>query len=53
MYYKICPVCNANLDPGEKCDCIKQSEKEKKAEDQLNKQNKDDYIKENYILCSV
>ena len=21
MYYKICPYCNGNLDPGEKCDC--------------------------------
>ena len=20
-YYKTCPLCKANLDPGEKCDC--------------------------------
>lgn len=20
-YYTVCPVCGANLDPGEKCDC--------------------------------
>ena len=20
-YYHICPMCGANLDPGEKCDC--------------------------------
>ena len=20
-YFKICPYCDANLDPGEKCDC--------------------------------
>lgn len=20
-YYKTCPVCGGNLDPGEKCDC--------------------------------
>lgn len=20
-YYKVCPNCGANLDPGEKCDC--------------------------------
>ena len=21
MYYNVCPVCGAHLDPGEKCDC--------------------------------
>jgi len=21
-YYKVCPNCNANLDPGERCDCL-------------------------------
>lgn len=21
MYYKICPYCQAHLDPGERCDC--------------------------------
>lgn len=21
MYYKTCPYCGANLDPGEHCDC--------------------------------
>lgn len=21
MYYRICPICGANLDPGESCDC--------------------------------
>ena len=21
MYYRICPNCAANLDPGERCDC--------------------------------
>lgn len=21
MYYRVCPHCNGNLDPGEKCDC--------------------------------
>lgn len=20
-YYNVCPLCGANLDPGEKCDC--------------------------------
>ena len=23
-YYHICPMCGANLDPGEKCDCEKE-----------------------------
>ena len=23
MYYNTCPLCGANLDPGEKCDCEK------------------------------
>ncbi|MEA4955886.1 MAG: hypothetical protein VB096_10325 [Pseudoflavonifractor sp.] len=22
-YYRTCPACGANLDPGETCDCIK------------------------------
>ena len=22
-YYTVCPNCGANLDPGEKCDCVK------------------------------
>ena len=21
MYYNVCPICGANLDPGEKCNC--------------------------------
>ena len=21
MFYKICPICGARLDPGERCDC--------------------------------
>lgn len=21
MYYRVCPYCHANLDPGETCDC--------------------------------
>ena len=25
MYYVTCPVCGANLDPGERCDCTKKS----------------------------
>lgn len=22
-YFRTCPICGANLDPGERCDCIK------------------------------
>lgn len=32
MWYRICPDCGANLDPGEKCDC-----KEKKYEEEQTK----------------
>ena len=28
MYYRPCPTCGANLDPGERCDC---QDKEKAA----------------------
>lgn len=28
-YYKTCPICGANLDPGEHCDCIGQGEQER------------------------
>ncbi len=24
--YKVCPVCGANLDPAERCDCVKRNE---------------------------
>lgn len=26
MYYNSCPLCGANLDPGESCDCQEQTE---------------------------
>lgn len=26
MYYNSCPLCGANLDPGEPCDCKEQTE---------------------------
>ena len=25
-YYRTCPLCSANLDPGEKCDCLSESQ---------------------------
>ena len=26
-YYRICEVCGASLDPGERCDCSKEQQK--------------------------
>lgn len=26
MYFNICPICGANLDPGERCDCQEKEE---------------------------
>ncbi len=32
-FYRVCPSCGANLDPGEKCDCEKvRKEKREKLE---------------------
>ena len=31
-YYRTCPVCGANLDPGETCDCGKEREVKKSAD---------------------
>lgn len=41
MYYHTCPLCGANLDPGERCDCSKKiSQKSEKAENRKNQINK-------------
>lgn len=37
MYYNECPLCGANLDPGEPCDC--QEEKKSKKKLQLKNQS--------------
>lgn len=34
MYYHSCPYCNANLDPGEKCDCAAEDSEEKEKQPQ-------------------
>ncbi len=28
-YYRICPDCGCNLDPGEKCDCQEEKQKQR------------------------
>lgn len=28
-YEYICPICKCHLDPGEKCDCLKEKQQEK------------------------
>lgn len=30
MYFVKCEICGANLDPGEKCDCIERKKKKEK-----------------------
>nr|DAT32059.1 MAG TPA: Rad50 zinc hook motif [Caudoviricetes sp.] len=30
MYYRECPWCGSNLDPGERCECRKRSQEQKK-----------------------
>lgn len=32
-YYHTCPICGANLDPGEKCDCEIHHSTEREKED--------------------
>ena len=36
-YYTICNVCGANLDPGEKCDCLEEKPIKVKAKGRGNK----------------
>lgn len=33
-FYKTCPFCGANLDPGEKCDCRDEQRKEEEKKDE-------------------
>lgn len=36
MYFRICPRCGCNLDPGERCDCLEVEEaKEKEKQERL------------------
>ena len=30
-FYNICPLCNASLDPGEKCDCQDKRQEEERS----------------------
>lgn len=35
MYFNVCSICGSNLDPGEKCDCMQNSEQVKKLRDNM------------------
>lgn len=35
MYFNVCSICGSNLDPGEKCDCMQNSEQVKKLRDKV------------------
>lgn len=38
-YYNTCPHCGCNLDPGERCDCLKeQNRRERNCSERLRKQ---------------
>lgn len=41
MYYKICSNCGANLDPGERCDCEEERQKQTDRIISMMKINKD------------
>lgn len=35
MYFNVCSICGSNLDPGEKCDCMQNSEQVKKLREKV------------------
>lgn len=39
-FYKICPDCGANLDPGERCDCIQTAEQKGSVMNEITFDNK-------------
>ncbi len=38
-YYHTCPLCGANLDPGERCECQNGSQNKKERENMKNDSN--------------
>lgn len=36
-YFRECPRCGCNLDPGEQCDCIEKEEKLRKRKAEINR----------------
>ena len=48
MYYNECPLCGANLDPGEQCDC----QEEKKSKKKLQLKNQSEYRSRAMKLCT-
>lgn len=47
MYYNECPLCGANLDPGEPCDC----QEEKKSKKKLQLKNQSEHRNRALQLC--
>lgn len=48
MYYNECPLCGANLDPGEPCDC----QEEKKSKKKLQLKNQSEHRNRALQLCA-
>ena len=46
MYLYICPVCGAYLDPGERCDCTEEREREEQERAERNLDIWKDLIRE-------
>lgn len=55
MYYNKCEFCGANLDPGEKCDCIEQRARKIRKREAANKLMKEledsEWIQEKLKIC--
>lgn len=53
-FYRECPICHANLDPGEHCDCINEKEQEAKRMQRLCvKEGKSNQLTFNWDLDKV
>ena len=53
MYKYVCRSCGANLDPGEKCDCISKRKETEEQYEQLLKQEKDgQFALKELIACT-
>ena len=46
MHGYICPECGAYLDPGERCDCIEEMEKESRRRAERQRENERLFVRE-------